>query len=465
MKTVKASLWIIGIVIFLVAGFAFAYLDLTTVLIPVGGILGILVILLIFRRPFWLLLVFVFLIPSEVLLVSSSGATALRYIGIGVAMIWFIHIISIRHKIIFRKRSLWYLLFFAWALLSLLWAPAPEDGFQYAITYLQLALLLVILIDQITSLARLKQIILALAAGGLLTVALFYLVGKFNIYGRLILAPTGGGGVAVYGYPLAFSLTLLGVLGILGKGRWRFVWVAGNLAGLYPLIGAGLRGALLAMMVGVGTAALVVAGRKRYVVIVAVLFLGLLVGAILYLSDTGILPTALINRLTVSSALASGGSNRLIIWRLVLDVASEHPIFGLGLNQFSGYVYRQNLYYAAVGSHNDYLEALVSLGGIGILLLISAELVTVLSLIKARHFVERKNIVWYAVLVGLIIASIVGQNFVNQLMWKYVWIIRAIAIAGSYPGIWYRQTNSAESNEARMNERKSVPEAYHDHRN
>jgi O-antigen ligase len=441
-KAAIGVLLLAGVVLSIMAGYGFVYLGVSTTLLLVSGLLGMVFLL---RKPFQSLLMFVFLLPSEVLIIGTPGATILRYVGVEVALIWLVHLMARRRSIIFRKRSLLYLAFFGLSWLSLLWAPAPEVGFQFAITYLQLALLLVILLDQVTSLARLKQIIIVLAAGGILAIAIFYLFGDFNQMGRLSLVPIGGPGLATYGYPLAFSVTLLGVLGILGNGRSRIVGAIGYIAGFYPLIGMGLRGALLAMATGMGAAAIVVAGRKRSAVIVAVLALALLIGAINYLSETGILPIPLIEHLTISDAMETKGSNRLPIWQVVLDVVPQHPIFGLGLNQFGNYVYRQNMYPVAVSVHNDYLDTLVNLGGVGAIVLVSAELITVIYLLKARQYVKKQDIVWYGVLVALIFASIVAQNFVDELVYKYVWVIRAIVIAGSYPDLWRGETELAQS--------------------
>jgi O-antigen ligase len=441
-KNVTKGVWIlIGIVFVIMAGIFSVYLSASTVLLIVGGVLWF---VFFFRRPFQGLLVFVFLLPSELLINATPGATILHYLGLGVVLIWLINLMVSRRPIIFRKRSLPYFFFFALSCLSLLWAPVPGLGFQFAITYLQLALLLLILLDQVSSLVRLKQVIIALAAGGILAIAIFLLFGGFGQSERFTPVSVGGPGLSTYVYPLAFSITILGILGILGKGRIRVFGVVAYIVGLYPVIGAGLRGALLAMGVGIGVAAVVVASKKRSAVIVTVLALALLIGAINYLGQAGILPPALIQHLTVANAVESRGTNRLDIWKIVLDVATTKPIFGLGLNQFGDFAYQHNLYDYAVGVHNDYLSTIVNLGGGGFIILITGELLTVFFLLKARKYVKDQDMVWYGVLVALIFASIVGQNFVDQIVFKYVWVIRAFVIAGSYPELWTGETKATQ---------------------
>ncbi len=241
-------------------------------------------------------------------------------------------------------------------------------------------------------------------------------------------------------------MTIFGIVGILGKGKAKIIGIFGYLFGLYPLIGLGLRGALLASIFGIFSAIIVSPTKKRKFAILIALALLFIFSLLFYLNIQPTLPTKLIERLTVSAALDSGGSNRLLIWRILLDLFPKHPIFGLGLNQFGSYIFNHFLYRLDVGSHNDYLETLVSLGVVGFVLLIVGEFVCIINLIKMKSLVVKKEIVWFGILIGLFIASVISQNFVNQLVWKYVWIIRAFVIVGSQPEIWLKKENTVTRN-------------------
>lgn len=410
------------------------------VLMLCGGLVGIIII---YRNPFVGLILFVSLIPIEILSVTvSSSISVLRIVILGITFAWVLKLCSNGFKISFNKRVLWYLLFFIWASISLLWAYEPKAGFPWLIAYIQFAFLLVLIIDQVTSLARLKLVIYALAGGGLVEIIIFYLLGEYNFQNRMVLTLLKEGqSLAFYGYSLAYSLALLGVFIILGKGWVRLIGLIGFLAGFYPLLAMGLRGALLAVTIGVSAAIILTIGKKRSTIFLIILFLGLVLGAFNYLQDSGRLPDILLERFTVSSAIESDGSGRFTIWKIALELIPRNPVFGLGLNQFSSFVERENLY-QYVGMHNDYLEALVSLGIVGAFFLITGDLITVLYLIKVRHHVQKRDLVWYGVLIALMIASVVGQNFVNQSLWKYIWVVRAMAIVGSSSNIWIAEKTS-----------------------
>jgi hypothetical protein len=414
-----------------------AYLGVDITILLMSGIMGVIFFL---ARPFQGLLLFIFLLPSEVLIISTSFGSVHRYLGMAITFVWLIQLMVSRRSFIFRKRSLFYLAFFALSWFSLLWASMPYLGFQYAITYIQLAFLLIIMLDQINSLTRMKQIIVSLAAGGILSVVIFYLFGSFDQFGRFSPVSVGGPGLATYGYPLAFSVTILGALAILSKGKLRVTVFLGFIVSLFPLIGTGLRGALLAMVTGLGAIGYFLKSKKRHVFINTMLIVLIFFGSIFLLVEFSILPPNLIRHLTISDMISSGGSNRLKIWQIALDVSTQNRILGLGLNQFGNYVYGQGLYISAVSVHNDYLSTLVNLGVVGAFVLILAELITVIYLIKIRQYVQSKDIAWYGVLVALIFSSIVAQNFIDALVYKYIWVIRAIVIAGSYRGMWLDET-------------------------
>ncbi len=93
-------------------------------------------LLVIYKNLFLGLLLFVLLIPSEVVLVNSYGASILRYLGIVIAVISLIKILYNHKKIRIIKTSFIYLSFFIWGVLSLFWAPHPDVGYQTAITFL-----------------------------------------------------------------------------------------------------------------------------------------------------------------------------------------------------------------------------------------------------------------------------------------------------------------------------------------
>lgn len=436
---------IVPVVIFAVAiayAIASAHVAPIDIVVLTAGILGM---GLLYRNLFWGVLLFLFLIPSEVLLLTSSGATALRFLGMGIMLIWVMSLITEHRAIVFRRRALPYLLFVAWAVFSLIWAPNPASGFQFAFTYAQLAVMLVILLDQISSVQRLRLSLVTLAAGGMLAVLLGLTLGRFE-NGRLLITPTGSSvsGLTSYGYPLAFSLALLGVVAILGQGKPRWVVALMYLAGLYPLIGVGLRGAMLATAIGIVAGVMIMPSKKVLRVASAFLAIGLLIGAIDYLRENDLLPELLTQRLTVEHAVETRGSERLNIWDSAFTVLQQQPVAGLGLNQFNTYVFQHNFYKSATGSHNDYIEALVDLGIIGAGLLIAGDMLTIIYLYRARRYVMQQDMIWLGGIMALMIASIVGQNFVNLIVWKYVWIIRAIAIAGGYPSTWQPEYISIE---------------------
>jgi len=346
-----------------------------------------LIFVIFYRKVFQLILVFILLLPAEVLLQTGSGATYLRYLGLLIAVLWSVELI-INKRFDLKKISFGfiYLLYIAWAGLSVLWSRYPNLVLDILPTYLQLGLFFIIVIDQIRSEKDLEWVVSALVLGSIIAVIIGVVFGRFDPsrYGgsRLIITDEQRGTTS-FGYPLAFSLVVLAVYSLISDGRKRLISSVFFILGLYPLILIGLRGAIITVAVGcIGAVIFTVNNPKnvfRLILIIIILF-----GSIEYLRSSDYLPEDLSHHLSLEELQESGGSGRVTILRAGLEIFKDYPFFGLGLNQMHKLSYRLGYLSREKGAHNDYLNALVELGIPGFLLLLIGDIVCLFNLFKKR---------------------------------------------------------------------------------
>jgi O-antigen ligase len=220
----------------------------------------------------------------------------------------------------------------------------------------------------------------------------------------------------------------------------RWLALVSFLLGIYPIIGVGLRGGLLAVAIGC-IGGMIYRGMKTRYVLLSIILIFILFQSINVLSQLGKLPAALVQHLNLADAIQYQGTGRGKIWQVVWLVFQEHPLFGVGLNRFvaiSGQ-YPQLLSHFQ-GAHNDYLAAAVELGIPGFLLLFGGDLLIVINLFKAKRFdSDTRSKYLQATILALLVATITGAMFVQLIQLKLFWIARALGIVASQGTIWKKR--------------------------
>jgi O-antigen ligase len=306
----------------------------------------------------------------------SSGPNA---VGVLVAFGWVGAFLGRRGRLAVihdHRRLLLYLILFAmWLTLTIAWAPragpaATESGYWWLCV-----LAFLIVLTALTSAREVRLIAIAFVTGSLLSVVIGLAsgsltaaenaVGQTAIQGRF----TGGGGDPNV-QAAAFVAAMFLIIGLFSVYRRRNARLALLLSFLLVAIGffaTQSRGGLLALVVAT-VAAFVLAPRLRRAILGLGAVAGVAVGVLL-----SIRPDAL-SRIT---DLGGGSSGRGDLWTVAWHVFTGHPLFGIGVGNFTVVEAKYTLRPGSISRiqyltsvphlvHNTYLQLLAEAGIIGL---------------------------------------------------------------------------------------------------
>lgn len=268
----------------------------------------------------------------------------------------------------------------AWLGLSLLWSEQPRDAVS---EWLKVTLSATVLLLGLAAIARPRHARLAVATfalAGVFSAA----IGLAGVSGGLanpdaaVEVAQEGRITALTGDPnvLAASLVVTSIfclcLAATSATLQRWLWIGGALLSVVGVAATQSRGGLVAAVVSLAIALFVFRRHAARTVPLALLVTAALVAYFV------VVPRAA-ERITQSG---DAGSGRSELWTVAWRGFEEHPVQGLGLNQFrvesSRYVLEPGtLRYVALISekprlvHNTYLQTLVETGVIGFLLFMS----------------------------------------------------------------------------------------------
>lgn len=269
----------------------------------------------------------------------------------------------------------------------------------------------------------------------LLLSIIFFALGALTVAGSGIIEVMSGAALSVegvsrasgvYPHPNALALFLerpfvfFAVLAVLGRDRIRVACIA--IAGV---IGLGVmltfsRGALLASASTV-IATLALVRRRRLALIAA--------GAALLL----VIPLGLVAAERITSLFDGGsGSLRLSIWSSSIQMIRDHPIFGVGLDQF---LYQYNPRYVAPPAwperftshpHNIVLDLWLRLGIMGVVL---AAVYAVILFRRVQHAVSEQRVVALAAAAAIgvgIFHGLVDNSYFLADLAVLLWFMTAV---------------------------------------
>lgn len=303
-----------------------------------------------------------------------------------------------------------------WLTVSTAWAQSPSTAANIAGYYWLGLLAMLIVITTVRSTRAAMVVTMAFVIGGVLA-ALVGLVGgslttgagQTELQGRL----TGGGGDPNL-QAAALVASMFVVTGLMGLYRRRAVKLL--LAGSFVLITIAFidtqsRGGLIALLVAAVAAFLISpAQRKRLLQLGGVV---VVVGAILGATTPGTL-----SRITDFSG---GSSGRNDIWSVAMLVFEQHPVIGVGANNFSivepnyvldihnatrvQYIAEQPLLFPA---HNSYLQMLADVGVIGLVVYLAAIIACLRAGWLASRLFDRKGHPAHAQLARSLLMGAIG---------------------------------------------------------
>jgi O-antigen ligase len=377
---------------------------------------------------------------------EGAGITPVKLAGIVLALAWLATILNpdSRAPLLFRDHPLIAyaaLLLAGWALASMLWAEDVAVAGSNALRYAQALLLLFIVYTAVHERRHVRWLVWAILLGGLLT-ALVALAGASPgnatapyAEGRLRGGIEDPNELAAVLIP-ALVLASFAIACFKG-GIVRLLIVTSAVILAVTIFLTGSRGGLVALG-AVFVAAMLFSGRLRPAATVVILII-----AGIGVSYYSIFAPAE-SRTRVSDFTAGGGAGRTELWGIALEVASDHPILGVGAANFSivepSYATHtrnvSNVQYVVDVprvAHSTYLQILADLGIVGLLtflFIIAAALVVLGRAIGSLGRTEDSEleVVARGLLVGLI-GMLAALVFISSGWDKQLWLLVGFAFA------------------------------------
>lgn len=398
---------------------------------------GLPAIVILLAHPFVGLVVFAATVPLEILFVLEGGLTGLRLFGPVLFAVWLVDLIfSGRH---FRPpRVLWlYVLFLAWAFLSVLWALNQEVALERALSFAQLVGFGVVTVEMVRTRRRAYWVTGVLVGSSILSAVLGLLNAGATTEATTRMTVQVGQAIDEFGFYVGAGVLCAGLLAIYARTQFRNLALAGLVVTIYPLYAVASRQAMVAIALSMLILTLLERGKTR-ILITFIFVLGLLFGSWALLQRTTLLPWETLEHLTVQNAIASGGGGRSDIWRVALETAVSNPVLGVGLDNFKlAYSRYEALLlpylaklHGSADAHNIFLQILTELGIVGLALFVVPLGWTLRRLLSRLQEARDKDDQLLSLLVlGLLLYAIISGLFSTYLWRKGFWLILALGAA------------------------------------
>ncbi|KGK91416.1 hypothetical protein DP73_03925 [Desulfosporosinus sp. HMP52] len=315
------------------------------------------------------------LIPLDEIMNISGSGTVNRYLGILVAIVILVDILIKKQAFILDQHSMMLFLFATYALLSYFWSIDKQITFSAFLSLLSLMIFYLVCINKDYSDSQKDYLKLCCVLSGVL-ISLYLIGTKDLYYNRVFIRTTSGLATDPNSLStgLAFSALFLFSNLLLVKDKLKGLAITVSLGIiLYGMMLTGSRGGLLGLVMG-GTVLLIL--NVRFKIIPKARAFQVVMGGLVilcFILGTGILSANIsgevLGRLTLSSAIETGGTGRFTIWMYSIQTALESPFWGVGFGAGPFELYLKHGIYVA--THNVVLFLLLGTGVIGVVLLLS----------------------------------------------------------------------------------------------
>ena len=367
-----------------------------------------------------LALVFIFVIPSEKILLLPGLGSVARIIGVITMAAWLASVLlrgSIRpvsrfHGVVF--------LFVLWQTASIFWTVDADATLARAITWVQLALLIVLIWDLITTPMLLTASLQAYVLGAFLSatgIVYNYLNATEFVYGRYSAA---GQHSVNLGLILAIGMPIAWYLAIQKQQTYRFDNLLRMINFLYlPVasIGIALTGSRGAMIAALPTLFFILTTQEKLRPWARIVFLLVAIGG--GYAAMSLVPQSSFDRLGTAYTELSGGGNltgRTLIWDDAIARIMENPILGVGSDAF------RSISKTGLVAHNSFLSVWVETGIVGLMLFLTVLLIALLHIFTMPRL-ERK--LWLIVLM----CWFLGVSALTYEQHKPTWLVLALIMA------------------------------------
>jgi O-antigen ligase len=340
-------------------------------------------------------------IPTTFLTGLSGFDSASHAAGLVIAFAWFG---TLRNKAreqqvaIPTKLLTVVMLLVIWLALSMIWAEKPASSFTALQPWAACALMFVVLMTLDLTRAQIRMLILAFIIGVTVSV-LIGLVGGVKVPTDTSALVDDGrlrGGLDDPNYLAAGIVPSLALAAGLFSGirsaLGRFALAAACIALVIGLGATESRGGLIAAFVAILTGVIIAKRGRVFVVAFLVIIIG--VGCVWFASDP-----AAYKRVTHT---ADKGNGRSSLWIVGGRIWKDHPIIGVGLDNYRAYAPR---YVGSAGLltfvdfiaerphvvHNVYLQTMVEVGLVGLALFLTILITSLAQAMRAARRFERRG--------------------------------------------------------------------------
>ncbi|HET6624798.1 MAG TPA: O-antigen ligase family protein [Nocardioidaceae bacterium] len=368
-----------------------------------------------------LMIIMVFTLPWENVVDLPGVGRVSKVVGLLVALVWVIAVVKSGRVREPRAVHVLALFFVLWNACSLMWTVDGPATQERVFTYVQLLGLMLVVWDTVTTLAAVRQALVAYVAGCYVTSAALLISyaaegAGAEVHGRVTVGsfhPNDVGMVLALGVPIVGYL-----IAAPGVGRWRRLGLVASAAYIpiagFAILVTGSRAALGAMVPG-GLYLGYQLARRRPAVAVGSL-VALVVLTVLALP---LVPAKVLSRLEGTEAAVEAGdlNERREVWGEALRIIHADPVIGIGGGAFRA---------AAVGvnkvGHNFVLALLAEVGVIGFGLFLA---MLVVALLSVRRMTPLLRGMWLAMFSAWLFAALLHN-------WEYrkqTWLIIALVVA------------------------------------
>lgn len=314
------------------------------------------------------------MIPLNMVMNFTGSGTLNRYVGIFVIIAILIDLLLKKQAFILGKEFIPIFLFTIFAFASCFWSVNIQSTFSALLSLLSMITFYFVCINKVYTDSEKAFIKICCIVGGVL-ISLYLISTRHLYYTRVFI--TTSGGQAIDPNDLSSSLAFGGlfIFDYLLRNKVNFkgpVIVVCMFIILYGMLLTGSRGGMLGLVMGF-TMLMILDVRNKAISKARVLLFCVIVFILLFILYRTEILSAYINsetlgRLTLNSALETGGTGRATIWMNTIKTAFESPIIGYG---FAGGPYELYQKYGTfIGTHNVVFSLLLGTGLIGLAIMV-----------------------------------------------------------------------------------------------
>ncbi|MBN3554006.1 O-antigen ligase family protein [Fictibacillus nanhaiensis] len=363
------------------------------------------------------------LIPLDQVMNFNGSGTINRYLGIMVMISILFGLLINKKKFVLKREYIPVLLLVFVGLSSYFWSINQSTTLTTIIRFLSLVSFYIVCTNRLYTNIEKAFIKFCIVLGGVIVA--IYLINTSDTFNNRVFIVTNSGEAAD---PNSISSTLAICMIVLldyllrtKKRKIILLVIISMLIVLYAMLLTGSRGGMIGLIIGsliylILTFRIVEISKKRVFIVCSIIFISLftVLGSGLLTKHINV---EVIERMTLASAVETGGTGRFSIWQNALIQIYEKLFIGYGFG--TGPNVLEHYYGTYIGMHNDSISILIGTGVIGFFLFL-------LFIIKnIRKCFVKKDVLTLTLLImvlisGLTLDYILHKNFWNVMIYSQI---------------------------------------------